>query len=62
MRGGFAQPRRRVDINHLPGLDAIEQLADGGPRIGSACALPPTRRMTQRLPDAFPRARKPNVL
>lgn len=35
MKGGIAQPRRLVDVNHLPGLDAIEQLADGGVRIGT---------------------------
>ena len=27
MKGGITQPRRLVDVNHLPGLDAIEQLA-----------------------------------
>jgi xanthine dehydrogenase YagS FAD-binding subunit len=36
MKGGIAQPRRLVDINHLPGFDAIEQLADGGVRIGAS--------------------------
>ena len=35
MKGGIAQPRRLVDINHLPGFDAIEQLPDGGVRIGA---------------------------
>ena len=35
MKGGITQPRRLVDINHLPGLDAIEQLPDGGVRIGA---------------------------
>jgi xanthine dehydrogenase YagS FAD-binding subunit len=35
MKGGVTQPRRLVDVNHLPGLDAIEQLADGGVRIGT---------------------------
>jgi xanthine dehydrogenase YagS FAD-binding subunit len=35
MKGGITQPRRLVDVNHLPGLDAIEQLADGGVRIGA---------------------------
>jgi xanthine dehydrogenase YagS FAD-binding subunit len=35
MKGGITQPRRLVDVNHLPGLDVIEQLADGGVRIGA---------------------------
>ena len=35
MKGGITQPRRLVDVNHLPGLAAIEQLTDGGVRIGA---------------------------
>ncbi len=35
MKGGITQPRRLVDVNHLPGLDAIEQRADGSVRIGA---------------------------
>jgi xanthine dehydrogenase YagS FAD-binding subunit len=35
MKGGIARPRLLVDINQLPGLDAIEHLADGGVRIGA---------------------------
>ena len=35
MKGGITRPRRLVDISHLPGLDAIEHLADGGARIGA---------------------------
>jgi xanthine dehydrogenase YagS FAD-binding subunit len=35
MKGGITQPRRLVDVNHLPGLDAIDWLADGGVRIGA---------------------------
>ena len=35
MKGGVTQPRRLVDVNRLPGLDAIEWLADGGVRIGA---------------------------
>ena len=35
MKGGITQPRRLVDLNHLPGLDAIEPLADGSVRIGA---------------------------
>jgi xanthine dehydrogenase YagS FAD-binding subunit len=35
MKGGITQPHRLVDVNHLPGLDAIEALAEGGVRIGA---------------------------
>ena len=35
MKGGIARPSRLVDVNHLPGLDAIEHLPDGGVRIGA---------------------------
>jgi xanthine dehydrogenase YagS FAD-binding subunit len=35
MKGGITQPRRLVDVNHLPELAAIEQLTDGGVRIGA---------------------------
>ena len=35
MKGGVARPDSLVDITHLPGLDMIEQLADGGVRIGA---------------------------
>jgi xanthine dehydrogenase YagS FAD-binding subunit len=35
MKGGVTQPSRLVDVNHLPGLDRIEHLPDGGVRIGS---------------------------
>jgi xanthine dehydrogenase YagS FAD-binding subunit len=35
MKGGIASPRRLVDVTHLPGLDRIETLADGGVRIGA---------------------------
>ncbi|MGA9867739.1 MAG: xanthine dehydrogenase family protein subunit M [Acetobacteraceae bacterium] len=35
MKGGITQPRVLVDINRLPGLDAIEHLPDGGARIGA---------------------------
>jgi len=35
MKGGIARPDRLVDITHLPGLDRIERLADGGLRIGA---------------------------
>jgi xanthine dehydrogenase YagS FAD-binding subunit len=35
MKGGMTQPNRLVDVADLPGLDAIEHLADGGVRIGA---------------------------
>lgn len=35
MKGGIAQPSRLVDISHLPGLDRIDDLADGSVRIGA---------------------------
>ena len=35
MKGGIARPSHLVDINHLPGLDRIEHLAEGGVRIGA---------------------------
>jgi xanthine dehydrogenase YagS FAD-binding subunit len=35
MKGGVSAPDRIVDISHLPGLDRIEDLADGGVRIGA---------------------------
>ncbi len=35
MKGGVTQPKRLVDITHLPGLDRIEDLPDGGVRIGA---------------------------
>jgi xanthine dehydrogenase YagS FAD-binding subunit len=35
MKGGVTRPRRLVDITHLPDLDRIEELPDGGVRIGA---------------------------
>jgi xanthine dehydrogenase YagS FAD-binding subunit len=35
MKGGVVGPDRLVDISRLPGLDSIEDLADGGLRIGA---------------------------
>lgn len=35
MKGGATRPGRLVDITHLPGLDRIEELADGSVRIGA---------------------------
>jgi xanthine dehydrogenase YagS FAD-binding subunit len=35
MKGGVSKPSRLVDISRLPGLDRIEELPDGGVRIGA---------------------------
>ena len=35
MKGGIARPSRIVDLNRVPGLEAIEHLPDGGVRIGA---------------------------
>ncbi len=35
MKGGVMRPGHLVDISRLPGLDRIEQLGDGGVRIGA---------------------------
>src|ERR1700680_3025402 len=35
MKGGVTGPGRLVDVTHLPGLDRIEHLPDGGIRIGA---------------------------
>jgi xanthine dehydrogenase YagS FAD-binding subunit len=35
MKGGIIHPNRLVDVTHLPGLDRIDQLPDGGVRIGA---------------------------
>ena len=35
MKGGIARPARLVDITHLPELDRIERMPDGGLRIGA---------------------------
>jgi xanthine dehydrogenase YagS FAD-binding subunit len=35
MKGGINRPSRLVDISRLPGLDQIEELSDGGVRVGA---------------------------
>ena len=35
MKGGVMKPDRLIDVTHLPGLDRIEDLSDGGVRIGA---------------------------
>jgi xanthine dehydrogenase YagS FAD-binding subunit len=53
MKGGVAKPDRLVDITHLPGLDRIEDLADGSVRIGARVRnadLAHDRNFTRRFP------------
>jgi xanthine dehydrogenase YagS FAD-binding subunit len=53
MKAGVARPTRLVDIMHLPGLDQIEDLADGSMRIGALVRnadLAHDRRFAQRFP------------
>src|SRR4051794_15029171 len=35
MKGSVSRPDLLVDVSHLPGLDGIEHLPDGGVRIGA---------------------------
>jgi xanthine dehydrogenase YagS FAD-binding subunit len=35
MKGDITRPNRLVDITHLPGLDRIDDLPDGGVRVGA---------------------------
>ena len=35
MKGGVTRPKRLVDVTHLPDLDRIERLPDGGFRVGA---------------------------
>src|ERR1700724_2893146 len=53
MKGGVTRPRRLVDISHLPDLDHIEDLPDGGVRIGALVRnadLAHDRSFTGRFP------------
>ena len=53
MKGSMTQPRRLVDVGRLPGLDAIEPLADGGVRIGAGVRnadLAHDREFARRFP------------
>jgi xanthine dehydrogenase YagS FAD-binding subunit len=53
MKGGVTKPDRLVDISHLPDLDEIEDLADGGVRIGALVRnadLAHDRDFAQRFP------------
>ena len=53
MKGGVSRPSRLVDISHLPDLDRIEDLSDGGVRIGALVRnadLAHDRSFAQRFP------------
>jgi xanthine dehydrogenase YagS FAD-binding subunit len=53
MKGGVTRPDRIVDISRLPGLDRIEDLADGSVRIGALVRnadLARDRRFARRFP------------
>jgi xanthine dehydrogenase YagS FAD-binding subunit len=53
MKGGIARPSRVVDISRLSGLDYIEELSDGGMRIGALVRnadLALDRTFTRRFP------------
>jgi xanthine dehydrogenase YagS FAD-binding subunit len=53
MKGGVTQPKRLVDITHLPGLDRIEGLPDGDVRIGALVRnadLAHNRNFARRFP------------
>lgn len=53
MKGGIARPTRLVDLNRLPGLDRVEDLADGGVRIGALVRnadLAHDRALARRFP------------
>ncbi|MGO9630551.1 MAG: FAD binding domain-containing protein [Xanthobacteraceae bacterium] len=53
MKGGVSRPNRLVDISRLPDLDRIEDLADGGVRIGALVRnadLARDRTFAQRFP------------
>jgi xanthine dehydrogenase YagS FAD-binding subunit len=53
MKGGVTAPDRLVDISHLSGLDRIEELPDGGIRIGALVRnadLAHDRNVARRFP------------
>src|SRR6202166_4105407 len=53
MKGGITRPSRLVDISRLPGLDLIEDLSDGGVRIGALVSnsdLAHDRAFARRFP------------
>ena len=53
MKGGVTRPGRIVDISHLPDLDRIEDLSDGGVRVGALVRnadLARDRNFAQRFP------------
>ena len=53
MKGGITRPSRLVDISHLPDVDLIEDLSDGGVRIGALVSnsdLAHDRAFARRFP------------
>jgi xanthine dehydrogenase YagS FAD-binding subunit len=53
MKGGVVGPDQLIDIGHLPGLGEIEELADGGVRIGALVRnadLAHDRKFARRFP------------
>jgi len=54
MKGNVTGPSKLVDISHLPGLDRVEDLADGGVQIGALMRNADLAR-DQDLPGAFRR-------
>jgi xanthine dehydrogenase YagS FAD-binding subunit len=53
MKGGISRPSLIVDISHLPNLDQIEDLPDGGVRVGALVRnadLAYDRNFAQRFP------------
>jgi xanthine dehydrogenase YagS FAD-binding subunit len=53
MKGGVTNPERIVDISHLPDLDHVEDLSDGGVRIGALVRnadLAHDRKFARRFP------------
>ncbi len=55
MKGGVVSPRRLIDVSHLPGFDRIEQLPDGGMRVGAGVRnadLAHDPSFSQRFPAA----------
>jgi xanthine dehydrogenase YagS FAD-binding subunit len=51
MKGGAARPDRLVDITHIPDLDGIERLPDGGLRIGALVRNTDLARNSDLLKD-----------
>jgi xanthine dehydrogenase YagS FAD-binding subunit len=60
MKGGVMKPECLVDISHLAGLDRIEDLPDGGARIGALVRnadLAQNRNFARRFPAVIRRGK-----